>query len=167
MCRLNKLIFCILCPLLTQQAFAQWQKINFSYHNAKYLASVIKYKNTIYTGDFEKGVLYSNDNCKTWRDLNSGLTALYNTFWVNNFYSDSSGLYALNYDGLYKLNEVAKYWLPVVKYPMISLARNGQVFIGGVSGNGIYFSTEQWCYLVKELSDCGDDLECKKHCSIE
>lgn len=66
MCRLSKLIFCILCALLTQQINAQWHKINFSNHNAEYLTSVIKYKNTIYTGDFAKGVLYSNDNCKTW-----------------------------------------------------------------------------------------------------
>lgn len=142
MCRLNKLIFFIVCSLLTQQMSAQWHKVNFSYHKAELLTSVIKYKNTIYTGDLVKGVLYSEDNCKTWRVLNSGLTAWYGDFSINNFYSDSSGLYVLNFDGPYKLNEATKYWWPVVKNPMISLARNGQVFIGGVNGNGIYFSTD-------------------------
>lgn len=137
-----KLIFFVFCSLSATLLNAQWHKINFSHHNAEFLTSVIKYKNTIYIGDLKKGVLYSNDNCKTWKDLNSGLTALYNTYWVNNFYSDSSGFYVLNFDGLYKLDEVTKYWWPVVKNPMISLARNGQVFIGGVYGNGIYFSTD-------------------------
>lgn len=155
MCRFSKLIFCILCSLLTQQVFAQWHKINFSYHNAELLTSVIKYKNTIYTGDFLKGVLYSEDYCKTWRVLNGGLTSWYGDFSINNFYSDSTGFYVLNFDGLYKLNEVTKYWLPIVKNPMISLGRNGQVFIGGVNGNGIYFSTDNGVTWLRNYQTAG------------
>ena len=153
--RLSKLIFCILCSLLTQQINAQWHKINFSYHKAELLTSVIKYKNTIYAGDFVKGILYSEDYCKTWKDLNSGLTSWYGDFSVNNFYSDSSGLYVLNYDGLYKLDEVTKYWWPVVQNPMISLARNGKVFIGGVSGNGIYYSTDNGVTWLRNYETAG------------
>lgn len=155
MCRLSKLIFCILCSLLTQQINAQWHKINFSYHNAELLTSVIKYKNTIYTGDLTKGVLYSEDYCKTWRELNSGLTSWYGDFSINNFYSDSTGFYVLNFDGLYKLNEVTKYWWPVVTNPMISLARNGPVFIGGVNGNGIYFSTDNGVTWLRNYQTAG------------
>ena len=155
MYRLSKLIFCIICSLLAQQSFAQWQKINFSYNKAELLTSVIKYKNTIYTGDLVKGVLYSQDYCKTWRELNSGLTAWYGDFSINNFYSDPTGLYVLNFDGLYKLNEVTKYWWPVVKNPIISLARNGQVFIGGVYGNGIYFSTDNGVTWLRNYQTAG------------
>lgn len=150
-----KLIFFVFCSLSAPLLNAQWHKINFSYHNAEYLTSVIKYKNTIYTGDLIKGVLYSEDNCKSWRELNSGLTSWYGEFSINNFYSDTSGFYVLNFDGLYKLNEIAKYWWPVVKNPMISLARNGPVFIGGVWGNGIYFSTDNGVTWLRNYQTAG------------
>lgn len=129
--------------LITQQICGQWQKVNFSYHPANHFTTFIKYKNTIYVGDYLKGVLYSEDNCNTWKSLNYGLKDYYNTFTINNFYSDTSGLYVLSYDGIYKFDEDAKYWRLFSKTPAIlSIARSGDVFIGGVSGNGIYISTD-------------------------
>ncbi len=129
--------------LITQQTSGQWQKVNFSFHYAEHFNTVIKYNNTIYVGDFSKGVLYSEDHCKTWKSLNYGLKGHYNTYSINNFYSDTSGLYVLSHDGIYKFDEDAKYWRSFSNTPAImSVARKGDVFIGGVSGPGIYISTD-------------------------
>lgn len=138
---INKLL--ILFLFLLQPLASQWYKVNLSYIDAQYLTSIIQYKNKIYVGDFTKGVLYTEDYCESWRVLNNGITPYYSNYSVNNFFADTSGLFALNYDGIFKLDEENNQWQQFGETPgVISLARKGEVFIAGVSGNGIYYSTD-------------------------
>ena len=138
---INKLL--ILFLLLLQPITAQWYKVNLSYIDAQHLTSVIQYKNKIYVGDFTKGVLYTEDYCNSWQVLNNGLTPYYSNYSVNNFFADTSGLFALNYDGIFKLDEENNRWQQFGETPgAISLARKDEIFIAGVNGNGIYYSTD-------------------------
>lgn len=139
----NKLLVLIL--LIIQSTPSQWHKLqNFPYNpQPEYLISVIQYKNKIYVGDLTKGIFYSDNYCTSFKELNLGLAMNYTTYWINNLYSDSSGLYVMNFNGLYKLNEELNKWQILANTPgILSLARLDEVFIGGTSGNGVYISTD-------------------------
>ncbi|MBK9096684.1 MAG: T9SS type A sorting domain-containing protein [bacterium] len=142
--RLIKMIL-VIFMLLIQVVPAQWHKLlNFPYNpQPEYLISIIEYKNKIFVGDLTHGIFYSDNYCDSFKELNLGLAKNYTTYWINNIYCDSSGLYVMNFNGLYKLNEELNKWQIFANTTgILSLAKIGEVYIGGLSGNGVYISTD-------------------------
>lgn len=140
---INKLL--VLIVLISQTTPSQWHKLlDFPYNpQPEYLISIIEYKNKIFVGDLTQGVFYSDDYCQSFRDLNEGLVQNYTTYWINSLYADSSGLYVMNFDGLYKLDEMLNQWILFSNTPgILSLTKLGDIYIGGLSGNGVYISTD-------------------------
>jgi len=155
--RLIKMILVIFL-LLMQVSLAQWHKLlNFPYNpQPEYFISVIEYKNKIFIVDLTQGVFYSDNYCYSFTELSAGLTQNYTTYYINNLYSDSSGLYVLNFDGLYKLDEMLNKWIPFADAPgILSLAKLGDVYIGGLSGNGVYISTDNGITWVRNYLTAG------------
>ena len=151
----KKFLF-LFCFVLLIQSSAQWRKINFSNIKVENPSSIIKYKDKFYVSDLMKGILYSKDNCNNWLPLNAGIGLNNGSYTVYGFCSDSTGLFAINQDGLYKLEEGDNHWENIINLPIVSMAKNNQVFIGGVFGNGVYISTDNGVTWTRNYGTAGN-----------
>lgn len=102
-----------------------------------------------------KGVLSSTNNGQDWKELNEGLSVSNGQYSVYNFFIDEQNLYVIQSGGIYKLDEVNKIWQLFAALPVLSLAKNGDVLISGVSGSGVYVSLDNGQTWVRNVSTIG------------
>lgn len=159
--QLYRIYFLILFLLIPQFLNAQWQKIDFSYHHAESIYTMIKYKNKIYVGDLNRGVLYSTNYGKDWIELNSGRTSISGQYPVFNFYSDDQNLYLIGPGGIYNLDEKLNAWKSFAPIPVLSMIKKENTIIAGVSGSGLYISNDNGLTWTRNETTIGEIWDCK------
>jgi hypothetical protein len=132
----KKILMIFLIAINTDFVFGQWQNLNLDQD----ILSTFKVGNRIFAGT-TSGVYYRLENLPDWT-LASGISTK-----ATKFISVDNTLYVSSYEKIYKSTDNGSTWqaMPTVYsfQDINNIAINGNNFIAGMNGNGIYFSADK------------------------
>lgn len=131
----KKLLIVLLIATKTHFAFGQWQNLNLNQN----ILSTYKVGNRIFAGTLT-GVYYKLESATNWT-LATGISTK-----ATSFTSSGATIYASSYEKIYKSIDNGSTWqaMPTVYtfQDINNIAINGNNFIAGMNGSGIYFSAD-------------------------
>ena len=131
----KKLLIVLLIATKTHFAFGQWQNLNLNQN----ILSTYKVGNRIFAGTLI-GVYYKLESATNWT-LATGISTK-----ATSFTSSGATIYASSYEKIYKSIDNGSTWqaMPTVYtfQDINNIAIDGNNFIAGMNGSGIYFSAD-------------------------